>query len=109
LHRFSFRVFGLKYIPGAVLKLDVPVCFVINEHSTELGPIPKVHASTADPVIVLPLTLVTVAIFVVVLASTVTLVVVDMPVIELSVREESFQLTVQDSVPIKSGLYQFAW
>ena len=109
MHRFCLLVFGLKNIPSAVLKLNIPVCFVINEHSTELGPIPKVHAPTADPVIVLPLTLVTVAIFVVVLASTVTLVVVDMPVIELSVREESFQLTVQDSVPIKSGLYHFAW
>ena len=109
MHRFCLLVFGLKNIPSAVLKLNIPVCFVINEHSTKLGPIPEVHASAADPVIVLPLTLVTVAIFVVVLASTVTLVILDMPVIELSVREKSFQLAVQDSVPIKSGLYHFAW
>lgn len=100
-------IFRLESVAMAVLILNVAVSTVFDKETAHFAAISSENASSADPTIVLPLTIVEIAILVVLDACGVAQIVLEVTFVELAIRHEDFDLAVCHFEAVEPGLDYF--
>lgn len=94
LHSLGLFILGLKHVPFFIFKLNIPVRFVLYEHSVDLASIRQNNARSANASSVCPFAFVVVLIVVVVISGTIPKIIFKCAFIILAVGEQNLNLAV---------------